>query len=108
VEVLLEVVAQRHVDERTPVRGQLHARGQTALNDSEVAGGESGSMRGPVTRRNFSCGSRRRAAAPGDRGNPLALIELAGAAHRVEHISPAAPLRVSATLATAFAARARR
>lgn len=40
-------------------------------------------------------------------GNPLALVELAGAADRLEHNSPAAPLPVSATLANAFAARAR-
>jgi DNA-binding CsgD family transcriptional regulator len=40
-------------------------------------------------------------------GNPLALIELAGAVDRLEHTSPAAPLPVSATLVDAFAARAR-
>lgn len=40
-------------------------------------------------------------------GNPLALIELAGAANQVEHASPETPLPVSDTLARAFAARAR-
>lgn len=39
-------------------------------------------------------------------GNPLALIELAGAADRLDS-SPAAPLPVSAALADAFATRAR-
>lgn len=38
-------------------------------------------------------------------GNPLALIELAG--HRLEHVSPEAPLPVSAALAHEFAAQAR-
>ena len=36
VEALLEVVAQREVEERPPRRGQLHRRRQPALNDSEV------------------------------------------------------------------------
>ena len=40
VEVLLEVVPQRHVQERPPVRGQLHRRRQAALHDREVAGGQ--------------------------------------------------------------------
>ena len=40
-------------------------------------------------------------------GNPLALIELAGAADRLEHTSPAAQLPVPATLVDAFASRAR-
>jgi DNA-binding CsgD family transcriptional regulator len=40
-------------------------------------------------------------------GNPLALIELAGTADRVEHTSPEVPLPVPATLVNAFAARAR-
>jgi hypothetical protein len=40
VEVLLEVVAEREVQERPPVRRQLHRRGQSALDDGEVAGGE--------------------------------------------------------------------
>ena len=40
VEVLLEVVAQREVQERPPVRRQLHAGGQAALHDREVAGGQ--------------------------------------------------------------------
>ncbi|MFD4638029.1 ATP-binding protein [Lentzea sp. NPDC058436] len=38
-------------------------------------------------------------------GNPLALIELAGS--RLEHVSPEAPLPVSAALARAFASQAR-
>jgi hypothetical protein len=37
VPVLLEVVAQREVQERPPRRGQLHRRGQSALDDGEVA-----------------------------------------------------------------------
>ena len=40
VEVLLEVVAKREVEERAPVRRQLHRSGQTALDDGEVAGGK--------------------------------------------------------------------
>ena len=40
VEVLLEVVAEREVDERPAVRGQLHRGGQPALDDGQVAGGE--------------------------------------------------------------------
>src|SRR5215218_8509763 len=36
VEVLLEVVAEREVEERSPVRGQLHRRRQAALDDGEV------------------------------------------------------------------------
>jgi hypothetical protein len=38
VEVLLEVVGQRHVDERAPVGGELHAGRQAALHDRHVAG----------------------------------------------------------------------
>ena len=69
VEVLLEVVPEREVEERPPVRGQLHRRRQAALDDREVAGGEvavevvdvgadlepvvrgqrAGSIRGPAT-----------------------------------------------------------
>ena len=37
VELLLEVVPQRDVEERPPVRGQLHRRGEPALHDGEVA-----------------------------------------------------------------------
>ena len=40
VEVLLEVVAQRNVEERAAGRRQLHARGQPSLHDREVAGSE--------------------------------------------------------------------
>src|SRR3954447_14934078 len=40
VEVLLEVVAKREVEERSLVGGQLHRGGESALNDGEVAGGE--------------------------------------------------------------------
>src|SRR3954449_11944063 len=40
VEVLLEAVAKREVEERSPVGGQLHRGGESALNDGEVAGGE--------------------------------------------------------------------
>jgi hypothetical protein len=40
VEVLLEVVAEREVEERTPVRGQLHRRREAALDNREVAGCE--------------------------------------------------------------------
>src|SRR5262249_59369242 len=40
VEVLLEVVAQWHVNERSTVGRQLHARGQPGLGDGEVARGE--------------------------------------------------------------------
>ncbi|WP_246293166.1 AAA family ATPase, partial [Lentzea indica] len=40
-------------------------------------------------------------------GNPLALIELAAGAHRLEHASPEAPLPVSAALAHEFAEQAR-
>ncbi|MFI6096529.1 ATP-binding protein [Lentzea sp. NPDC051213] len=40
-------------------------------------------------------------------GNPLALIELAAGAHRLEHASPEAPLPVSAALADEFAEQAR-
>ena len=40
MEVLLEVVAEREVEERPPVRRQFHRGGQSALDDGEVAGGE--------------------------------------------------------------------
>ena len=40
VEVLLEVVAQREVEEGPAVSGQLHGRRQAALHDREVAGGQ--------------------------------------------------------------------
>ena len=40
VAVLLEVVAQREVQERPPARGELHRRRQAALDDREVARGE--------------------------------------------------------------------
>ena len=40
VEVLLEVVAQREVEERPPGGRELHRRRQAALDDGEVAGGE--------------------------------------------------------------------
>ena len=40
VEVLLEVVAQRHVQERPPAGGQLHRGGQPALHDGQVARGQ--------------------------------------------------------------------
>ena len=40
VEVLLEVVAEREVEERPPVGGQLHRGRQPALDDREVAGGQ--------------------------------------------------------------------
>ncbi len=40
VEVLLEVVAEREVQERPPAGGQLHRGGQAALDDGEVAGGQ--------------------------------------------------------------------
>ena len=39
MEVLLEVVAQREVEERSPVRRQLHARRQPTLHHREVARG---------------------------------------------------------------------
>ena len=38
--VLLEVVAQREVQERPPRRRELHRRRQAALDDREVARGE--------------------------------------------------------------------
>src|SRR2546430_7491209 len=37
---LLEVVAEREVEERPPARGELHRGGKTSLHDSEVAGRE--------------------------------------------------------------------
>ena len=40
VEVLLEVVAQREVEERPLLRGQLHRGRQAALHDRQVAGGQ--------------------------------------------------------------------
>ena len=40
VKVLLEVVAQREVDEGPLVRGQLHRRREASLHNGEVAGGE--------------------------------------------------------------------
>ena len=69
VEVLLEMVSEREVEEGASVGGELHRRGQPALDDGEVAGGEvaielgnvrpdlepvvvrqrAGSMRGPAT-----------------------------------------------------------
>src|SRR5258705_6046721 len=36
VEVLFEVMPQRNVDERTAGGGQLHARGESTLDDREV------------------------------------------------------------------------
>src|SRR3954469_664056 len=36
VEVLLEVVPQRHVDERAPVGGELHGRGEPTLDDRNI------------------------------------------------------------------------
>jgi len=38
VEVLLEVVAQREVDERPPIRRQLHGRREAPLHDRQIAG----------------------------------------------------------------------
>ena len=38
--VLLEVSAERDADERPAVCDQLHGRGETALDDREVAAGE--------------------------------------------------------------------
>jgi len=38
MEVLLEMVLEREVQERCPGRGQLHAGGQTALDERKVAG----------------------------------------------------------------------
>lgn len=69
VEALLEVVAQREVEERPLLRGQLHRRRETALDDCQVTGrqvtvevvhigddletgmrgSEAGSIRGPAT-----------------------------------------------------------
>ncbi len=69
VEVLLEVVPEREVQERALGGGQLHGGGQPALDDGQVAGAQmlveavdvavhleagsrgkaAGSMRGPVT-----------------------------------------------------------
>src|SRR3972149_320812 len=40
VEVLLEVVTEREVEEGPAVCGQLHGRCEPALDDREVAGGE--------------------------------------------------------------------
>ena len=40
VEVLLEVVAQREVEERPPARRELHRRRQAPLDDGEIAGRE--------------------------------------------------------------------
>ena len=40
VEVLLEVVAERDVEERPPCGGQLHASRQASLHDGQIAGGE--------------------------------------------------------------------
>src|SRR5215211_1441368 len=40
VEVLLEVMPEREIEERTSVRGQLHAGREAALDDGEVAGGQ--------------------------------------------------------------------
>src|SRR5262249_49752419 len=40
VEVLLEVVPEREVEERAPGGSQLHGRGQAALDDGEVADGQ--------------------------------------------------------------------
>lgn len=37
MQVLLEVVLQRHVDERPAVRRQLHASGQPTLDDRQIA-----------------------------------------------------------------------
>jgi hypothetical protein len=38
VAVLLEMVAQREVQERSAARSQLHRRGKSALDDGQVAG----------------------------------------------------------------------
>ena len=40
MELLLEVVAQRHVHEGPTVGGELHARREAALHHGDVAGGE--------------------------------------------------------------------
>lgn len=40
MELLLEVVGQREVEEWPPGGGQLHGDGQAALHNSDVAGGE--------------------------------------------------------------------
>src|SRR5262249_3371441 len=37
--LLLEVMAQRKVEERSPERGQLHGGGEAALDDGEIDGG---------------------------------------------------------------------
>src|SRR6266545_1458484 len=38
--ILLEMSAEGHVDERPPVRGELHASGQATLNYGQVAAGQ--------------------------------------------------------------------
>src|SRR3712207_8213564 len=40
VDLLLEVVAQRDVEERPPAGGQLHRGGQPALDHGQVGGGQ--------------------------------------------------------------------
>jgi hypothetical protein len=40
MEVLFEVVSEREVEERAAVSDELHARGEPALDDGELAGGE--------------------------------------------------------------------
>src|SRR4051794_30903334 len=40
MEVLLEVMAKREVEERPPVRGELHRGGEPALHHGEIASGE--------------------------------------------------------------------
>ena len=73
MEVLLEVVLQRHVDERPPIGGQLHARREPTLHDGEVARGEVAVEIGDVAAVGHAVAARERArvdARPGDDDEP--------------------------------------
>ena len=88
VEVLLEVVAQREVEERPPVGGQLHRRGQPALDDREVAGGQVPVEVVDVGADLEAVAARqRRGVDPrsGDDDHPQARHALAGRGERVDH-----------------------
>ena len=85
VEVLLEVVAQRDVDERAAVGGELHARRQAALHDRQVARREVAVELGDVAavRHAATAGQRPRVdARPGDDDEAQAVDEPPGRRRR--------------------------
>ena len=88
MEVLLEVVTQREVEERSPVRRQLHRRRQPSLHDREVARGEVAVQLVDVRAdlEAVGLGERRRVdARPGDDDHAEARHALLGLGERRDH-----------------------